>query len=567
MSAARRRLTQVLPAFLTFLLAASLAAEAGGPAAAATEAEASRTDHLRPTGQELRSPAWWIDQAMREAGRIEDPKLRAGQLWNVGVTAFNAGRFDVTRRVMAMDLLDRQQHETLAYRLAHAFEQAGDLARLDGLAKATRRGFQREQILAALTKLQAARGDLDGAERRVAEDVPAGRRGTMYASLSARCVKLGQWDRAWALAERSFEDELVHRSSTAAHALLAYAEAAADAGRNADVLRAAGPMAEFAEEWADHDVTAADLQLDDLAALLRRAGHVERAAEVEAILPPGPAPEPEDPDHDAAYEAVALAEAGKFAEAARRAEAVRSARERAHTLATIVTLQAPADCPAAGKLFASAKAAFDDSLKADGEELDDPDLVYAVALAAAAVGEFEACWAALATAEDPARRESELLRVAGDRADAGDVAFTRAAMDRSQGSPRDRDRLAMRHAIACAKAGDLAAAAAVAETIADAESAFIAYRNLAVARDAAGDPAGFDDAVRRARQAMERTGDHLQWGWSLQSQLARTQARTGRARDVWESVLREPDPAHRVVLMDAACDGLLARLNPDHPGG
>lgn len=144
---------------LAFILSSALGLPAGG-ADAATEggrAPADVTAEMKPTKQELQSPGWWVEQALREAGRVENPKERERAFWRVGVAAFDVGQFDVSMQIMqGPELKDLRNEGTLASRLERAFFNAGDIARLEELAGIVKQDFAKRSALEELEKLKAA---------------------------------------------------------------------------------------------------------------------------------------------------------------------------------------------------------------------------------------------------------------------------------------------------------------------------------------------------------------------------------------------------------------------------
>jgi hypothetical protein len=110
------------------------------------------TAGLRPADEQLRSPAWWVDQALREARRVAAPKARSRNLWSVGVAAFDSGQFGLAMEIMATPDLDEQDRSTIGFRLTTAYRQAGDVQALEALSTLVTGDLDRQSVAEAIAE-------------------------------------------------------------------------------------------------------------------------------------------------------------------------------------------------------------------------------------------------------------------------------------------------------------------------------------------------------------------------------------------------------------------------------
>lgn len=524
---------------------------------------------FRPTEQELRSPSFWVERALEVAEQIDDPRHRAVALWAAGVTAFDIGRFDITRRVMARPDLDNQHQGTLAYRLVAAFALAGDTDRILEVAGTLQPGYARDSIYQQVAEGYAKQGDLAAAVRMVDEKVTPGlTRNDNYLCLARTAIERGDLATAWSLAEKVAADG---DSSESPSGFLLYIRAAAEAERGIRQALATGAG------WKSEEMR--DDLLQRLADILADSGLSDQAKAYAARVR-NPAPK-RPPDHW--LEAFGQAEAGRFDEAKRIAETESDLHLRAIAWAEIARLQAMAGTVPAeevGRTLARARAVMDEAVKATEalaqvppekrrpwqllDVSDDPagvsdSVSEYITHAEAARGDLPAMLATLETITRVELRWSYLRRAMSAKAKAGDVAFLQGVLAADiPWMPMDGlEDVLMNLAEAQVTAKAFRGAEATADRIRAVSRRVTVLVDVARGLAQAGDVSAARRVLNRADEAAKGNTDRF--GPTPAERAAQLQARLLQPEAVWAKAVREPDPHRRAGLLLAAAEGLLAR--------
>lgn len=511
---------------------------------------------LRPTGQELRSPAWWVDRAIEAAADVPRDFDRVRSYWSCGVTAFDCGRFDQVRQIIKMDLLSEEQRDTLAYRLDSAFERTGDIDRLRETAHLLApTSFERSNAFQAIAKIHIARREFDAAERVVNSEVRQSSRVGMYLTLIDATAQERDLPLTWNLAVKAATD---NNTSSAPYGFLRYIKEAAHRGKADQVTRAIGAINTLIARWPD-EMKAQVLR--DLSQTLRECGQIDptsryvaeaRKLTPDPIVPQGTWQQIDD-----------LALDGKFDEAIAVARKTQDVWHRAYGLACISTELArqKAEEKRTSAALHEAAAALADARAAGEPEpsqmLGLREIACQLAWAQAEAGDENDALRTISGIE-PAKREDALARLANKRLQENDSRFLKSAFSSDlcrQGSPRLRDELTTCLAIAQAQT-EPQAAEELAREIVDVDGRVYAYFALARPYVLRNDESAFDRAIRSARQAALKSGNRRE---DLE-EIARLQSRMLQLRAVWASVISESDPATRVSMMLGAAEGLLGRL-------
>jgi hypothetical protein len=491
--------------------AAEPAASPTQPASAAATVPAPPGEGpIRPIDQELCAADWWIAQALREAEHIEDAKQRGSAIWSIGVTAFDAGRLDLVRQVMEMPELDPRDQGTLASRLCSAFEASGDLRRLEELAPRIRDESARDNAYEGIVKLYAVRGELARAEQVVKSMSSHFSRNQAYLWLADVHAKKGDLPAVWALAEKA---ALGESSSDAPKGFLIYITAAAKAGKTEEVDRAVRTALTIGDHWPDgmrDDLTF------DLIDTLRACHQGTKADALAARIGKTRAPSPEREATGRYLEAAELAENGRYVEANRKAEGIGDRLWYAAALVSIARTAAEEkprsqDAAALRQMIERAKVALREVQRAEPDPAFGRDTVTtarSLAIAQAAAGSPDEALATIHALDRGGSRDAyALLALADQRANAGDVAFVRAAIasePAGDGKAEVVGRLTMDLATAQVKAGQLGPARATAEQIDSPADRCQALLTVARAFARAGDLPGCNQLLDRARAARNR---------------------------------------------------------------
>jgi hypothetical protein len=560
---------------------APVRAQATIPAAAAAATRpADPFWQSRPTEQELRSPSFWVERAFAGADRIDDRRARGDALWAAGVSAFDAGRFDLVRRAMARPELDEEARGTLAFRLVSAFEAAGDAGRVLDVAAGLEEGFRRRSSYETVAVMYAKRGDLAAAIRLVDEKFRPDDQSGTCCLLATFALERGDLPLAWVLAERAAAD----RSSAASAGFLRYMEAAAAQSRPDEVERGLRRALAVGTDWPE------DMQerlWQDLADVLDKCG-LPAQAKILADRMRHPEP-PASPDW--AQTATEHAEAGRFAEAMAAADREADPHQRAIALARIVRMMADAraarpedlrrliarahttavEAVRDAEVLAATPAKPDEERSSRRRRLGkwfepSPAAVAGetaryIAAAEAAVGDAPAMLATVGTLESDYFRLRELLTILDDKSKAADVRFARAVAEAKVAwiKPEQRGWLTVCLARAQVEAKDFAAAEETAGQIPSAARRATALLYVAQGRAQAGHTAARDAALRRADEAAERAEDEPPR--RPRERVAAFQAQVLQPELVWDKAARERDPRRQVDLCLAAAEGLLDRQN------